>query len=229
MLIEKVMLDTRPLKDMKHFYEEVLGFKERESEENQLTIEAGRSTITFQKVEEGNPFYHFAFDIPADQFQVAKEWVKARTPLLKEEDQDEVAFEHLQACAFYFQDPAGNIVECIARRTAPQSDGQPFSIESLQKVSEMSFVAVDAGQGGEVLERLNLIEREKRPIRPHLLNFMGEKEDESFLLLLEPGRKWLFSDQMAEVYPVTAVLKGRGTAYVGEGGLVSVEEWEGGV
>jgi hypothetical protein len=60
--------------------------------------------------------YHFAFNIPENQIRSAKEWLMPRTVLLKDEQGNDY-FQHSgwNSEAVYFKDPAGNILEFIAR------------------------------------------------------------------------------------------------------------------
>nr|WP_256438028.1 hypothetical protein [Pontibacillus sp. ALD_SL1] len=59
---------------------------------------------------------------------------------------------------------------------------------------------------GERLERIDIKERDHEPIIGSVLNFMGSRKDGNSLLLIEPGRRWIFSDKKAEVYPLDFLL-----------------------
>ena len=78
---------------------------------------------------EGDSYYHFAFNIPANKFSEAKVWAKERVSLLVEEGEDEANFVHLPAHALYFYDPAGNIVELISRQSVSEDSTETFSIK----------------------------------------------------------------------------------------------------
>ena len=43
-------------------------------------------------------------------------------------------------------------------------------------------------------------------ISRNMLNFMGERKNGVFFLLTQPGRKWLFSDKKAAIYPLEITL-----------------------
>src|SRR5262245_16753049 len=56
-----------------------------------LEVKAGKSDLLFtQAPTEFYGAYHFAFNIPGNQFQAAKKWISERIPLLRDESgQDE--------------------------------------------------------------------------------------------------------------------------------------------
>ncbi|WP_446855038.1 hypothetical protein [Halobacillus faecis] len=45
---------------------------------------------------------------------------------------------------------------------------------------------------------------------------MGDDGSDRYLLLVEPGRRWIFSDQVSEVHPLEVVLINIGTITVDE-------------
>src|SRR5690606_29509608 len=95
---------------------------------DRFTISVGDTAVTFIKAPlNQSPFYHFAFDIPSDQFEEAKTWTKGNVKLLKEQGEDEVYFEGIDAKSIYFEDPAGNIAEFICRLTDAKESTAPFS------------------------------------------------------------------------------------------------------
>src|SRR5262245_59858987 len=72
-------------------------------------IRIGETKLRFAPAE-GEPFYHFALLVPGDRFDAALERARERVELLG----DVFDFDFWDARAFYFHDPAGNIVELIA-------------------------------------------------------------------------------------------------------------------
>jgi catechol 2,3-dioxygenase-like lactoylglutathione lyase family enzyme len=90
---------------------------------------------------DAHPFYHFAFNIPPQQFAEAKAWIARWVPLITNRiGADEFYFEAWNAHALYFYDPAGNLVELIARHTLASQPHQPFTAQSLLHVSEIGLV-----------------------------------------------------------------------------------------
>ena len=208
MEIKTVVLFTKDLVQMKNFYINILGFSLLNEDKNSFRITIGTSELEFSsKVVEGNPYYHFAFNIPANKFFEAKLWTKERVSLLVEDGEDEANFVHLQAHSLYFYDPAGNIVEFISRQSVSEDSTEPFSIKSILNISEISLTVDDAISATEKLNVIGVTERDNNAINPNMLNFMGERENGVFLLLTQPGRRWFFSDKIAAVYPLEITLK----------------------
>ena len=75
----------------KDFYITLLGFNLLHETEDSFVIQAGESELEFQQSHVNDrPFYHFAFDIPSNQFKDAKKWVEAKVVLNREDGEDEV-------------------------------------------------------------------------------------------------------------------------------------------
>jgi hypothetical protein len=154
------------LADLREFYEEI------ETGETELEFVAG----------EAEPFYHFAFLAPPTRF-------------------DELAaskevfdFEAWDARAFYFHDPAENIVEVIAHNGIDE-----FGLSELGLVGDTRAMATELRQVGLELWD-GTLEEECR------LAFVGERG--RTLILAPPGRGWMPTGRPAERHPVEAELEG---------------------
>lgn len=205
--IRRVTLKTNAIQALKGFYKEVLDMDILNEDDQSFEVAVGNSILEFISTNvKGNPYYHFAFNIPSNKFNEAKSWVESRVQLNTEDGEDEADFSDLPAHSLYFYDPAGNIVEFIARHSISKDSDDPFSSQSLLKISEISVTVQDAQSAGERLSRIGIRERDQEPIDGSALNFMGRREDGNSLLLIEPGRRWIFSDKRAEVYPLEILL-----------------------
>ena len=128
-----VALDT-----MKRFYGRTLGLPILRDEPNRLDVRTGSSTIAFVPADGASdaPFYHFAFNIPENQILAARTWQLARTPLLPIPERlrdrafpdDVVDYRHWNAHSIFFLDPAGNVVEYIARHDLDNASRAPFGL-----------------------------------------------------------------------------------------------------
>ncbi|MFD2637777.1 VOC family protein [Piscibacillus salipiscarius] len=207
MHIKKVILRTRNIESMKQFYTKTLGMTLNEESENRFQVLAGASLLEFTSHNvKGNPYYHFALDIPSNKFSEAKAWAKSKVKLNLEDGEDEADFSHLSAHSIYFYDPAGNIVEFICRHSYAEKSEVPFSANSILNISEMSLTVGNAVTTGHQLMELGLNERDGDPISGSSLNFMGENSNGPFLLLIQPGRRWIFSDKQSEIHPIEMTL-----------------------
>ncbi|SDN97459.1 VOC family protein [Halobacillus sp. SY10] len=222
MEIESVILKARDIDSMRRFYIDLLNFTEIERQEGCLSIKVGHSVLQFLEEKEARkPFYHFAFNIPSNQFKEAKDWVRDKVCLNTEGDKDEIVFERLGGRSFYFNDPGGNIVEFISREQSPLHSG-PFCTETLLNISEMSLTVSHVLKASEELQRIGLTSRDNDPINRAYLNFMGDDGSDSYLLLVEPERRWIFSTQVSEVHPLEVVVKNIGTITVDKHGRLTV-------
>lgn len=201
MLINKVKLASSSLAETKAFYLNRLGGTLQEEGPDSFVIKIGSSELVFtQTNSDKNPFYHFAFNIPSNQFQEAKKWITALTPLNTEDGEDEIYFSHINAHSLYFTDPSGNIVELIARHSISPESKEPFSMDSLLSIGEINVTTGDIDEVGQKLIDVNIPIRDDETLNPEGLSFMGS--DGAFLLLGKPGRRWFFSERHAEIHPL---------------------------
>ncbi|MCM3217018.1 hypothetical protein ABER75_03925 [Niallia taxi] len=203
MEIKSLRISSNKLVETRIFYTKTLGFTLVNEDEYSFQIRVGSSKLTFTNQDSNNnPFYHFAFNIPSNKYSEAKQWTKDRVNLLIENGEDEVDFSHLPAHAFYFYDPSGNIVEFIARYGINQESEHPFTPDSILNISEIGLIVEDAVNIGNKMIQNKIYERDKKTISNHYLNFMGIKSKGIFVILAQPGRKWLFSEKYSAIFPL---------------------------
>jgi catechol-2,3-dioxygenase len=136
---------------------------------------------------------HFAVNVPPERFEEAVAWAGERADLL----QEDVPFAHWLARAAYYYDPAGNVVELIARERAPGE-------ELLLEVSEVGLPVPDVAAAAAFLEaELGL---------PHFSgdreNFSAVGDDRGLFILVPVGRDWLFTDRPSTEAPVRVTIEG---------------------
>ncbi len=145
MLLAELTLPSKDLDQQAAYYADVLGLPVQRAMEKVL-IQAGESRLQFQQAAaswEGH--FHFAFEIPNNRFDQAKNWLQRRATLLKDEDgSDTIEHASWQAHSLYFKDPAGNVLEFIARDQAgTASASEFFRPENILRVSEIGIAADD--------------------------------------------------------------------------------------
>jgi hypothetical protein len=136
----------------------------RSDRPDRFTFDAGETRMTFVESDNsGNerPFYHFAFNIPENKILAALEWQKALTPLLPIPESHrapgfpaEVAFSpQWNAHSIFFLDPAGNLVEYIARHDMKNGDSSsPFDWGDLLYISELPLVVDEVAKTAQTLQ-----------------------------------------------------------------------------
>lgn len=203
MIIQLLTLHTSKLQELKEFYCKLLKFPLIEELPSRFKIQIGESALQFiDGNNEQEPFYHFAFNIPANQFLEAKAWIKRKVPLLTEEGDDEIHFILSDAHSCYFEDPAGNIVELIARHKINHSSNGEFSANSIINISEIGLVVEDATEVGQKLEEVAIRARGDEKITNTSLSFMHTAKNGVYLLLVGEGRTWLFSNKTSTIFPL---------------------------
>ncbi len=149
---------TGTLEAQRDFYANVLELpiKLRDST---LEVKAGKTNILFtQAPPDFAGAYHFAFNIPENQFQAAKAWISNRVVLLCDADgRDEFPSQSWNSDSVYFKDAAGNILEFIARHSLGHLADGEFGSQHILQVSEIGLPSEDVlGFANELCTRLSL-------------------------------------------------------------------------
>jgi catechol 2,3-dioxygenase-like lactoylglutathione lyase family enzyme len=207
MRIAKARLLTNFFNETLDFYQTKLGFTIKNQTATTFEVKIGKDLIEFTESHlEEAPFYHFAFDIPAGSFEEAKQWLQRKVDLSTEGGNDQITFDILDSSSVYFEDPSGNIVEFIERRkTNPKSDVE-FSAKSIQGISEMSFIVDKKLEVANELLNYDIKGMFNSEVKADGLSFMTDQENKVFILLVNSGRKWLFSEKKSKMFELEIVL-----------------------
>ena len=225
MIINKVTLYSHVLDEMRDFYVGELGFELHSLTDDGFAIKVGESVLEMKSYHlQDKPFYHFAINIPTNLFTSAKKWAKSKVELMKEDGVDEVHFSLSHAHAFYFLDPSGNIVEFISRyAVSPESQSKTFCARESLCISEINLTTDEVGDIGNTLMGLGLPVRKDESINEGRLNFIGQHEEGSFLLLGPRNRRWFFSDRVSESFPLSVVIDDQLTISLDDEGKMKAE------
>lgn len=196
-MIKCATLYTDKLKAMKRFYGNLLELDMVESTDEMFTVRVGESQLTFKQSAEP-AFYHYAINIPGNQFSMMKYWVQDRVTFNREEGRDEVYFPSFDADSMYFEDPAGNVVELIGRRKRDLFGD--LTKESFLNISEIGMVTPNISEVGEQLQDLGIPLRGGTDVDPDDLNFLGRGD--TYIVLVPPGRRWYFSKKSSHTFPL---------------------------
>src|SRR5512139_1462526 len=84
-----------------------------------LLVQAGKTEIWFEQApSDFTGAYHFAFNIPKNQFRSAKNWLTSRTSIMHDKSgKEDFESKSWSSDSIYFLDAAGNVLEFIARHT----------------------------------------------------------------------------------------------------------------
>jgi hypothetical protein len=206
MLLKELRLQTKQFPALINFYKEVLELPVTQPGNNSIIIKAGKSQVIFNNTGAiENPFYHFAFNIPSNKFEEALQWVQVRVELLWLNDYESYVadFTNWHAKSFYFLDPAGNILEFIARFDLNDIADEKFSSTHVRNASEIGLVFPVKSFESDVnnlLEQYPLSYFDKQPPMPH---FRAVGNDEGLFVIVPENRTWFSTkNTISKTFPM---------------------------
>lgn len=206
MLLKELKLQTQQLPSLFHFYKETLKLPVEKTGNHSIVVTAGASQIIFDTASEvKNPFYHFAFNIPFNKFEEAFEWIRDKVKILWLDDYKSYIadFQNWHAKSFYFIDPAGNIIEFIARADIKDVVDENFSSALIRNVSEIGLVFPAASFENEVhklMEQYPLSYFDKQSPMPH---FRAVGNDEGLFIIVPENRIWFSTkNTTSKIFPL---------------------------
>jgi hypothetical protein len=209
MLLQELKLQTSKLPALFNFYKEVLTLPLVQPGKNSISITAGTSQIIFNTADSiENPFYHFAFNIPSNKFEEAFQWIQDKVELLwlNEYESYIADFTNWHAKSFYFTDPAGNILEFIARLDLNDVADERFSGAHIRNVSEIGLVfpvkSFDLDVN-KLLKQYSLAYFDKQPPMPH---FRAVGNDEGLFVIVPENRIWFSTkNTTSKIFPMEII------------------------
>jgi catechol-2,3-dioxygenase len=226
-LLRLRLLTAAPLAKMKSFYHELLGLPLLEARAGEFTLAGGQTAVTFAQAlpEHGEPFYHVAFNIPENKILGAHDWQRSRTPLdrinanLRDPQlpEDVVHFRHWNAHSVFFWDPAGNLIEYIARHDLKNGATGSFSATDILYASEIAFISEDVDNTAlEMKKALGLEQYRGGDDR-----FRALGDEHGLLLVMIRGRRWGYEQKAPPtgIFPTVVKIRGAKTAQFSIAGL----------
>lgn len=213
MKITELVLQTNKLRDLEHFYGTVLGMDVRSENEDHFTIITPGTKLVFTQTDTGEPFYHFAFNVPSNRITEAREWLKQRAKLLWMEDyQSDVAdFVNWHARSVYFIDPAGNVVEFIARFDLGDMIEESFTSKHIRNVSEIGVVFPSDDYDRDVQRLLKSYALSYFAKQPPLAQFRAIGDDEGLFIVVPANRPWFPTRHIvSSMFPITMEFQSNG-------------------
>lgn len=213
MKIDHLQLKTTRLSALRAFYTDTFDCSVTTGNSEAFTVEIGTTEVTFSAVDDGSdPFYHFAINIPQNQFDDATTWLADRVDLLVDADTGEREFfsESWNTHQVYCLDSADNIVELIARHDLANDAERPFGSENFRRVSEIGLPVPDNRHAVRVIgdnAGVSLYSGDDTSTVPEDESFTAVGDDYGMFIVVEQGRQWFPTrNQAAEVHPITVGL-----------------------
>lgn len=211
--ISYLELSAKDLPAQRDFYANILELPVN-LDSSTLEVKAGETDLLFtQAPTELDGAYHFAFNIPENQFQAAKKWISERILLLRDETgKDEFHSENWNSDSAYFKDAAGNVLEFIARHNLKNAANGDFDSRQILNVSEIGLPSEDViGFATELCTTLNLPVFQQQPNE----TFTPIGDDNGLFILPIKDRIWIPNSGVpAKLLPVKVT------------GDVNGREWE---
>jgi len=204
MKIKKLNLQTAYLKTLQEFYSSVLELPVQQIDEKTIQIKIGDSDLIFAEATTAEPFYHYAINIPSNKIEEAKTWLSNKVKLLWMEDyKNEIAdFVNWHAKSVYFYDPAGNIVELIARFDLDNAINEPFSSHQFLSLNEVGLVFPNENFEKEVVSLENSYSLSYFDKQPPLPKFRAVGDDHGLFVIVPEHRNWYPTDKPSEIFPM---------------------------
>lgn len=185
--------------EQKEFYSNIMGMQPDFNTPVSYSVRAGETLLKFT---ESNlpevPYYHFAFNIPENQLYDAIKWLNNKVKLIEYEGSPVIDFPNWNAHSVYFYDPAGNIVELIARHNLNNSSTEPFSAASLLNISEVGLPVES------VKDFINLAEDKlnEKLWWGNLETFAAIGNEEGLLIAVTTKRNWFPTEKPCNIFPL---------------------------
>jgi catechol-2,3-dioxygenase len=189
MNIKYLELSAKDLPAQRDFYASILELPVQ-LDSATLEVKAGGTTLVFtQAPSEFNGAYHFAFNIPENQYQAAKKWIASRIPLLRDKtDQADFESKTWDSTSLYFLDAAGNVLEFIARHRLDNGSSEDFDSRQVLNVSEIGLPSENVIELANNLSmRLGLPVYKQEPDE----NFTPLGDENGLLILPVKDRIWM--------------------------------------
>lgn len=188
MEIKELTLFSKNIDKQEIFYNDILGFPTSRNHINNLTINAGSTTINLEKSSKSH-LYHFAFLIPTGSLESAISYLESRGIRLLPYKDDKIIYFN-NGTAIYFFDEDRNIVEFIERPLLDYvSLDHSFSIEDIQKVNEIGLAVSNPKKTTE--ELTNKFGVEPLANAPMKEDFCWAGDHNGAIIVTKLGRNWL--------------------------------------
>jgi catechol-2,3-dioxygenase len=207
--IIELNLRARRLNQNRFFWETLMGFTVIDAPSvSQYTLQVGNTKLTFRQStiqpeleDTFFPQYHFTISIPSNQIEACLEWVlsqKATNPATNEEvtipiwkdylnDAEIIRRNLYNSQSVFIQDPAGNIVELLARHDMNNTATGTFNNGMFIGISEVGIVTRDVRKTAALLKETFGVEE----VLGSSNSFKPMGGATGLLKLIVPGKPWI--------------------------------------
>jgi hypothetical protein len=215
MKIKRLVLQTSYLETLKEFYSSILELPVQVMNEEKILIKVGATDLIVSETKTGEPFYHFAINIPSNKIEEAKAWLNNKVKLLwiGDYNSDIADFVNWHAKSVYFYDPAGNILELISRFDLNNKSRRSFSSQQFISISEVGVVFKQDEFDQKTAEVLNLHSLSYFSKQPPLPQFRAIGDDEGLFVVVPENRNWYPTNKPSGIFPMIVDFENGKEAY----------------
>ncbi|MEP7377054.1 MAG: hypothetical protein ABI675_26880 [Chitinophagaceae bacterium] len=216
MQINRVILQTSQLKELTAFYSKEMELPLDTTNETETIIKIGSTELVFKQVGAADPFYHVAINIPDNKIEEAKAWLSGRVELIwiDEYKSDIADFASWHAKSVYFFDPAGNIMELIARFDLDNKTDEPFSSTQFLSVSEIGLVLEKDEFDKSVSSIMQQYQLSYFDKQPPFRYFRAVGDDEGLFIVVPENRNWFPTTIPSGIFPIEVQFENERKEYV---------------
>lgn len=202
-MFQSVIFYTNKLTILQRFYQNILGLSITSANEKQFSMAIGTDQVTFIQREKPAT-YHFAINVPGNQFSLMKVWLQKRTSVTTDKGNNQFYSRTFDADYLFIEDPVGNMVKLIGRRNQDRFGN--FTPASFLNIAEVSLITPFVMEVSEKLQEANLPLYYEAETNPDGTNYLGDKD--RFISLSAPKEQERFSNMKGKsVYPLELSLK----------------------
>lgn len=216
MRLRHVALATADPDALRPFYAETLGLPVSDTAEG-FVVAVGASAVEFRQAPADTaPTYHVAFSVPGGSVDAAAAWLDARAGLLADDGRTQFRYDYLDATAVYAADPAGNVLELLARDGRSSTGNSEFGPGSFLDLGEIGIVVDDVPGAAAALAEL--FDVDGSPSGDFA--YLGDRN--GAFVIAAPGRSWFPTDRPAVSAPLTVLAEGGDGTVSLDDGRISV-------
>ena len=199
MYLKEIHLLSDDIVETERFYASELDFIIESRDDRFIAFIVGETKLVFNKSEGLAPYYHMAFDIPANKLEEAYHWIKKSAPIIPVTPGNDFSdFSSWNARSFYFYDKNGNVLEFICRYAMNYQSKHPFGSSSILYVSEIGIVTENVPALSEQLIRQFNIEIFTR--QPRQNNFTVLGKDTGLFIIVQKDKAWFPTSKPAKPF-----------------------------
>lgn len=180
-------------------------------DERNFSINLGSSRLVLRPSDH-REYHHFAINIHPDDFEFFLKFVREELKPLPWEGKDTIDFPNWNARAVYFYDPAGNIVEFIAREGIKQKYSSPQGgiSDKIIRLSEIGLPTSDVSDIADTIKSKAEIDR----YDGDKSRFCAAGDEEGMFIIVDyKQKKWIPMMDDVIPFPFAAMIENKGKRY----------------